>query len=85
MILSIKDEGVGIPEEDISRVFNPFFTGSNGREFSESTGMGMYLSKLVCDKLGHKISIESVKGKWTNVSIFFRNGKSLYDMNMTVL
>lgn len=85
LMLSIKDEGVGIPEEDISRVFNPFFTGSNGREFSESTGMGMYLSKLVCDKLGHKISIESVKGEWTKVSILFRNGKSLYDMNMTVL
>lgn len=78
--LVIKDNGVGIPKEDISRVFDPFFTGSNGRRFSESTGMGMYLSKTVCSKLGHDISIDSELDKWTCVSIIFHRGKSLYNM-----
>lgn len=78
--LVIKDNGVGIPKEDISRVFDPFFTGSNGRKFSESTGMGMYLSKTICSKLGHDISINSELDKWTCVSIVFHRGKSLYNM-----
>jgi signal transduction histidine kinase len=79
--LSILDDGVGMPTEDIPRVFNPFFTGSNGRDFPESTGMGMYLSKLVCNKLRHNISIDSVQGEWTRVDITFLKTKSLYDMN----
>lgn len=78
--LNIKDNGVGIPKEDMSRIFDPFFTGSNGRKFSESTGMGMYLSKTVCNKLGHDISVDSEINKWTCVSILFHNGKSLYNM-----
>lgn len=78
--LSILDDGVGMPIEDIPRVFNPFFTGSNGRSFPESTGMGMYLSRLVCRKLGHGISIESVQDEWTRVDIKFYMTKSLYNM-----
>ena len=39
IILEVRDEGVGIPQEDIRRVFEPFYTGKNGRAFGESTGM----------------------------------------------
>jgi Signal transduction histidine kinase len=86
VVLSITDYGVGIPKGDLSRVFNPFFTGTNGRAFSESTGMGMYLSKIICDKLGHKIGIESREGEWTKVTIVFCRGRSLYNLdNMTKL
>lgn len=75
--LSIKDEGVGITKEDIKRVFDPFFTGVNGRKHSESTGMGLYLSKTVCDKLGHEISVKSEEGIGTTVTIIFYSGKSI--------
>ncbi|MDB0439414.1 hypothetical protein C4R89_07655 [Clostridioides difficile] len=71
IILSIVDEGVGIVSKDIKRVFDPFFTGENGRKFGESTGMGLYLVKKVCDNLGHKVSIKSEVGKGTEVSIIF--------------
>lgn len=71
IILSIIDEGVGIVSKDIKRVFDPFFTGENGRKFGESTGMGLYLVKKVCDNLGHKVSIKSEVGKGTEVSIIF--------------
>src|SRR5690606_21497774 len=47
--LSIQDQGPGIPPEDLPRVFDPFFTGQNGRRFEEATGMGLYLAKKVCD------------------------------------
>ena len=45
IIINIIDEGIGIPKKDIKRVFEPFFTGKNGRKFGESTGMGLYIVK----------------------------------------
>ncbi|WP_102272668.1 sensor histidine kinase [Cytobacillus massiliigabonensis] len=70
-ILEIQDEGVGIPSSDIPRVFDPYFTGENGRNFQESTGMGLYLAKQICEKLGHKIEIESKVTHGTTVRIIF--------------
>jgi len=70
-ILEVKDFGVGIPEEDKRRVFDPFYTGENGRIFKESTGMGLYLVKEICTRLGHRVEIESQVGEGTTVSICF--------------
>ncbi|KOP79657.1 sensor histidine kinase [Cytobacillus solani] len=70
-ILEIQDEGVGIPSSDILRVFDPYFTGENGRNFQESTGMGLYLAKQICEKLGHQIEIESKVNHGTTVRIIF--------------
>lgn len=71
-VLEIRDEGVGIPAGDLPRVFDPYFTGVNGRTFQESTGMGLYLVKQICGKLGHEVSICSEEGKGTTVRIIFR-------------
>ncbi|MBR6401875.1 MAG: sensor histidine kinase [Eubacterium sp.] len=65
----VEDNGVGIPEKDIKRVFNKSFTGDNGVGKAKSTGMGLYIVKTLCDKLGHEISIESENGEWTRVCI----------------
>lgn len=80
VILSIKDEGIGIPKEDLSRVFQAFFTGKNGRKTSEATGMGMYLSKRVCDKLGHGLTVESEEGQWSKFSIVFYKEKNIFTL-----
>lgn len=69
--LTIKDNGTGIKPEDINRVFNKGFTGYNGRIYNKSTGMGLYLAKKMCNKLGHDISIESEYEKYTKVTIHF--------------
>lgn len=69
--LLIQDEGPGIPVEDLPRVFDPFFTGTNGRKFSEATGMGLYLVKKICDQLEHQIHISSTVGKGTTVKITY--------------
>ncbi|QZY53840.1 sensor histidine kinase [Crassaminicella profunda] len=74
-VLEVKDEGVGIPKSDIKRVFEAFYTGENGRKFGESTGMGLYLVRKVCEKLDHKIEIESEVEKGTTIRIVFQNGK----------
>lgn len=67
--LSIEDRGIGIVKKDLKRVFDPFFTGENGRKFGESTGMGLYIVKEVCDKLDHKITINSEINTGTTVTL----------------
>ncbi|MCT4620238.1 MAG: sensor histidine kinase [Marinisporobacter sp.] len=73
-VLEVKDKGVGIPKSDIKRVFEAFYTGENGRDFGESTGMGLYLVRKVCEKLDHKIEIESEIMEGTAIRIIFKNG-----------
>ncbi|WP_339163287.1 sensor histidine kinase [Siminovitchia sp. FSL H7-0308] len=73
--LSITDEGVGIPSYDLERVFQPFFTGENGRQFPNSTGIGLYLCKKIADRLGHTIMIHSKVAEGTTVTIRYVSGK----------
>lgn len=68
--MEIKDNGYGIKESDISRVFDKGFTGSN-RKKEHSTGMGLYLCKKLCDRLHLNIYIESKEKEYTTVSIIF--------------
>lgn len=70
-VLEVKDQGVGIPKKDIRRVFEPFYTGENGRRFGESTGMGLYLVNEVCKRLEHNIELESKPEEGTSVRIIF--------------
>lgn len=69
--LMIMDNGIGIRDEDLERVFDRGFTGHNGREFNKSTGMGLYLARRLARKLGHDISINSVYGEYTCITIHF--------------
>ena len=71
--LEIYDNGVGIKESDISKIFNKGFTGSN-RNKKNASGIGLYLTKKLCDKLGIDIKIESVYLKYTKVIITFPKG-----------
>ena len=73
--LTISDNGIGIAEKDLPRVFDKSFTGSNGRLGKQSTGMGLYIAKTLCQKLGHKIEIDSKPQQYTKVSITFAKSK----------
>lgn len=75
IILTIEDNGVGISEKDIDRVFEKGFTGENGRKFGKSTGIGLYLCKKLCDKLGIGIGLISKERLGTKVNIVFPKGK----------
>ena len=74
--LIIYDNGIGISKGDIKKVFDKSFTGKNGRDKIKSTGMGLYIVKNLCNKLGHNIRIESVENEYTKVIIEF--GKNSY-------
>ena len=70
--LIIKDNGIGINEKDISRVFEKGFTGENGRLIGKkSTGIGLYLCKKLCDKLELGIQIASNLQEDTTVTLTF--------------
>lgn len=71
--LLIEDNGCGIKFEDIRRVFEKGFTGTNGRRTHHSTGIGLYLSRTLALKLGHSISLTSVEGRGTTVVLDFPN------------
>jgi len=69
--MSVTDDGIGIAPYDIPRIFEPFFTGENGRTAGESTGMGLYLVNQVCKRLGHGLTVESKFGEGTTFTISF--------------
>lgn len=73
-ILYIKDNGIGIKKNEINRVFEKGFTGTNGRlSNKKSTGIGLYLCKKLCDKLGISIELASKENEYTIIKIIFPN------------
>lgn len=68
--LLILDNGIGIAVDEIERVFDKGFTGTNGRNHHKSTGIGLYLCKKLCQRLNHEIKITSKNGQ-TIVTIIF--------------
>ena len=67
--LIIEDDGVGIAREDLPRIFERGFTGCNGRMDKRATGIGLYLCRETCRRLGHTITAESEPGQGTRVII----------------
>lgn len=67
--LVIEDTGIGIRKEDLPRVCEKGYTGYNGHTDKRSTGIGLYLSKRILEKLSHTIEIESEMGVGTRVKI----------------
>lgn len=65
--LVIEDTGIGIPAEDLPRIFEKGFTGYNGRENKKSTGIGLYLCKNIMDKLQWNITVDSEVGSGTKI------------------
>ncbi len=77
--LCISDTGIGIDEADLPRIFEKGYTGANGRTDMRASGIGLYLCKNICEKLGCGLSVRSETGKGTEVTINFEQ----YDLNLT--
>jgi signal transduction histidine kinase len=71
IILTIRDEGIGIPKHYITKICEPFFTGDGGRNGYQSSGIGLYFCSEVCKKLGHTLKISSQVGEGTEVMITY--------------
>lgn len=70
--LVIEDTGSGIRKEDLPKIFEKGYTGYDGRLHDKSTGLGLFLSKMICERLGHDLTIESEVGQGTKAIIDFR-------------
>ena len=69
--LLVSDNGIGIKEEELGRIYDKGFTGSNGRTHERSTGMGLYLCRKLCGRLGIDISARSREGAGTQIILEF--------------
>ena len=77
--LYLRDTGLGIRPSDIERVFERGFSGYNGRLTQQSSGLGLYLSKKIADKLGHGLRLESQLGVGTTIILDLTKQKLLLD------
>lgn len=83
IVLEIIDNGIGISQADLEQIFQKGFTGTYGRQYSKSTGMGLYLCKLLCNKLGLSIKVDSPHQEGTIVSIYFPIEKNNFFCGLT--
>ena len=74
--LCIRDTGIGIAPEDMPRIFENGYTGCNGRLDKRASGIGLYLCRKICIRLGHTIGAESVPGEGTKIWIRFGEGET---------
>ncbi|WBB32408.1 sensor histidine kinase [Parvimonas micra] len=69
--LEIKDNGIGIKDSDLPKIFDKGYSGFNGRQNQKSTGIGLFLVKQILDKLGQKVKLESKLDEGTSVKVYF--------------
>ena len=78
ILLEIRDNGIGIAAKDLPRVTDKGYTGTTGRNYEKSTGMGLYLCKKLCDKLQLSFKIESKEEEYTIVTIGFPRSSMIF-------
>ncbi len=67
--VAVKDNGVGVPEEDKVKLFTKFFRATNVmRMQTEGSGLGLFIAKNIVEEHKGRISIESEEGKGTKIS-----------------
>ena len=77
--LCIKDDGIGIKESDLRRIFKKGYTGSNGHDNKNSSGIGLYLCTNIVSNLGLKLSATSSVGIGSVFKIDLRQDERVKD------
>lgn len=70
-VISVEDNGIGIPQHEVTRVMDRGFTGSNGKNLGGSTGMGLYIVHELCKRMNMEINIISEINRFTKVNLLF--------------
>ena len=78
VVLSVRDNGRGVCAADLPRVFDKGFTGEAGRSGKKSTGIGLYLVRRLCDKMGVAVEADSAAGEFFEVRFGFPTNKYHY-------
>lgn len=69
--VTVRDNGIGIPQHELTRITERGFTGTNGRRMGGSTGMGLYIANELCKRLDIKLTVDSVQGEYTSICLAF--------------
>lgn len=77
--LLIEDTGIGIAPEDLPRIFECGYTGLNGRYDKRASGIGLYLSRRICDRLAIRLSAVSAVGQGTAMRLTFERREFMGD------
>jgi len=80
IVISIRNEGKGILEKDIGQVFRKGYTSTENRAGIKATGYGLYLSKKLCDLLGHQLAVLSEYNKYAEFSLIFNENETLHSV-----
>lgn len=78
ILLEIRDNGIGISPKDLPRITDKGYTGTTGRNYQKSTGMGLYLCKKLCSKLQLSFYIKSKEEEYTKVTIGFPRNSMIF-------
>ncbi len=70
VLISVRDDGSGIPEKDMKKIFTPFFSGKKN-----GTGLGLFVSSQVIAKYGGRITAESFEGEGSEFKIQIPAGR----------
>ena len=69
VVVTIQDQGIGIPTADLPRLFDAFVRASNARGRFAGTGLGLASSRQLIESLGGSLELASVEGRGTTVTI----------------
>jgi signal transduction histidine kinase len=68
LVVEISDSGIGIPKDDLPRIFNKYFRASGAQGF-KGTGLGLTISKAIVEAHGGSIAVESAEGEGSRFSV----------------
>ncbi len=68
IFINVKDEGIGIPEDELSYIFERFYRAKNS-SYSSGTGLGLSVVSLLTSAMGGEITVQSKEGKGSCFSI----------------
>ena len=79
----MSDTGVGIPVDDIPKIFDEFYRGKNVEKTTKGTGLGLSLVKYIVETHGGKITVKSELGKGSEFTVSLPIGRSGVEVNLT--
>ena len=80
ILLEVADDGEGIPENDMPRIFDQGFVGENGRAEGSATGMGLFLCARLCEAMGMGIEAFSEVGRGTRIVLTLSHNRERLDL-----